>query len=196
MAIKKDREYRNVALTEFRALDEEGQYIVEGYATTFGSPYLLWEDWEGNKYYEEIDRNAFDDAVMNDVVFLFNHEGMVFARTKNGSVKLTIDDHGLKVRADLGLTQAAREMYEAIKTGLIDSMSWAFRVKEDSYNRENKTRTILKVSKIYDVSAVTFPANPETEISARNYVNGVIDAMKAERLDLDKRRLNLKNKNV
>lgn len=196
MAIKKDREYRNVALTEFRALDDEGQYIVEGYATTFNSPYILYEDWDGTKYYEVIDRNAFTDAAMNDVVFLFNHEGMVFARTKNGSVELTIDDYGLKVRADLGLTAAAREMYETIKAGLIDSMSWAFRVKEDSYDRETNTRKILSVSKIYDVSAVVFPANPDTEISARNYVNGVIDAMKAERLELNKRRLNLKNKNV
>ena len=193
MAVKNEREYRTIALTEFRASEEPDSYIVEGYATTFDDPYVLWE-YDGVEYKEQIDKNAFADADMKDVVFLYNHDGMVFARTRNKSVELSIDDHGLKVKADLGLTSAAREMYETIKAGLVDAMSWAFTIREEKYDKDKHLRTITKVKKVYDVSAVSFPANPATEISARSFVDGVINEEKAERLDLAKKRLKLKTK--
>lgn len=182
MPIKETREYRKYI--EFRAA-EDGEYIVEGYATTFNDPYVLYT-MDGIDYYEEVDRNAFDGANMNDVIFQFDHEGMVYARQKNGTLMLTVDDHGLHVRADLSKTAAAREMYESIRAGLISEMSFAFTVAEDAYNSETRTRTILKIKKVFDVSAVSIPANPSTEISARSYIEGVIEAERAERREAEK----------
>ena len=181
MPVKNDREYR-MMVQELRKLEEEDQrYIVEGYATTFNNPYLLFDDGE-YKVYEQVDRKAFDKTDMKDVIFQYDHEGMVFARNKNKTLDLSIDDHGLKVRADLSKTQAARDMYEAIAAGLVDQMSFAFKVRKDSYDKEKSLRTILDISKLYDVSAVSIPANPGTEISARSYCEGVIAEAKAERL--------------
>lgn len=177
MAIKNDREYRMIQMPEmqFRALeDEEQRYIVEGYATTFDDPYVLFE-YDGNKYMEQITRDALLNADMGDVIFLYNHEGMVYARQSNGTLQLSLNEHGLYVRADLSSTEASREMYESIKAGLVTQMSWAFTVEEESYNEKTRTRTILKVRKVYDVSAVSIPANPNTDISARSYWDGVIE---------------------
>lgn len=175
MAIKTDREYRLVQLPEmqFRALEDEA-YIVEGYATTFDDPYVLFE-YDGNKYMEQIDRGALLSADMSDVIFLYNHEGMVYARQSNGTLQLSINEKGLHVRADLSSTEASRAMYDSIKAGLVTQMSWAFTVEEESYNEKTRTRTILKVRKVYDVSAVSIPANPNTDISARSYWDGVIE---------------------
>lgn len=183
MAIKTDREYRNVELRAFELKDDD--YIVEGYATTFDDPYVLWEDGK-NVYYEQISRNAFDEADMSDVIFLYDHEGMVFARLSNDTLKIEMDEKGMKVTADLSSTTQSREMFEAIKTGLVTKMSWAFTVREDSFDEKTLTRTISKVKKVYDVSAVSIPANPDTSISARNYINGVIEVIEAERLQRQK----------
>lgn len=103
MPIKKDREYRNIG--EFNTSEN---YMVEGYASTF-EPYKMFEQ-DGVDYYEQIDRHAFDDADMTDVVFLRDHTGRVLARTKNGAVELSIDDHGLHQRTNLGLTGASRDV--------------------------------------------------------------------------------------
>lgn len=177
MAIKNDREYRMIQMPEmqFRALeDEEQKYVVEGYATTFDDPYMLFE-YDGIKYMEQIDRNALVGADMSDVIFLYNHEGMVYARQSNGTLTITINERGLHVRADLSSTEDSRRMFESIKAGLVTQMSWAFTIEEDSYNEKTHTRSILKVNKVYDVSAVSIPANPNTDISARSYWDGVIE---------------------
>lgn len=181
-----EREIRSAI--EFRAADNE-EYIVEGYATTFNDPYEMME-FDGVKYFEEVDRNAFDGADMNDVIFQYDHAGKVYARQKNGTLFLAVDDHGLRVRADLSKTESSRSMYEDIRAGLVSEMSFAFTVAEDAYNNETHTRTIRKIKKVYDVSAVSIPANPSTNISARSYFDGVIEAEKAERLraDADKAR--------
>lgn len=185
MAIKPDREYRMIQLPEmqFRAAEDE-KYIVEGYATTFDDPYVMFEV-DGVKYSEQIDRNALTGADMSDVIFLYNHEGMVYARQSNGSLQLSINDKGLYVRADLSLTEEARRMYENIKAGLVTQMSWAFTVDEESYNERTRTRSILSVRKVYDVSAVSIPANPNTDISARSFFEGVIE--EERRRDLARR---------
>lgn len=160
---------------QFRAVENEDQkYIVEGYATTYDDPYTLYE-FDGIKYMEQIDRNALADADMSDVIFLYNHEGMVFARQSNGTLTITSDERGLHVRADLSSTEDSRRMFESIKAGLVTQMSWAFTIEEDSYNEKTHTRSILKVNKVYDVSAVSIPANPNTDISARSYWDGVIE---------------------
>ena len=131
---------------------------------------------------EQIDRNALVGANMDDVIFLYNHEGMVFARQSNGTLTITINDRGLHIRADLSSTEDSRRMYESIKAGLVTQMSWAFTIEEDSYNEKTHTRSILKVNKVYDVSAVSIPANPNTDISARSFFDGVIEKEQAERL--------------
>lgn len=186
MAIKSNREYRMICLPEmqFRAAEEqegeEKRYIVEGYATTYDSPYTLFE-FDGVKYQEAISRDALAGADMNDVIFLYNHEGMVFARMSNGTLELSSDERGLHVRADLGSTEASREMFESIKAGLVTQMSWAFTIASDEYDEDTHVRTITGVKKVYDVSAVSIPANPETDISARDYWDGVISMEQEKR---------------
>ena len=192
--IRTDREYRTMpvmapVIPETREGEPEDRYEVEGYASTF-EPYVLFKDPEtGDEYREQIDPKAFDSADINDVIFLYNHDGQVMARQKNGSLQLNVDDHGLRVRADLGGSQRGREMYEEIRSGLIDQMSFAFTVDEDEYDRKTRTRTILRMRKLYDVSAVSMPANPGTDISARSadWIDGAIEQERAERLEAEKR---------
>lgn len=196
MAIKSEREYRMIQLPEmqFRALEDEDQkYIVEGYATTFDDPYVLFE-YDGNKYMEQIDRNALTGSDMADVIFLYNHEGMVYARQSNGTLQLSINERGLYVRADLSSTEASRQMYQSIKAGLVTQMSWAFTVDEESYNEKTRTRSILKVRKVYDVSAVSIPANPNTDISARSYWDGVIEEERRRERERAEKIERIKNK--
>lgn len=182
MAIKPDREYRN-----YGAFNAESEYIVEGYASTF-EPYELLEI-DGVKYYEKIDRHAFDEADMSDVVFLRDHEGRVMARTKNNTIQLDIDDHGLHQRTDLSKTQAARDMAEDIKVGNYQQMSFSFTVDESHFDKDTNTRIIDRVRKVFDISAVSFPANPQTEIglSMRDYFHGEMGKIQAERLEAEKR---------
>jgi len=183
----RDREYRSM---EMRLSDsEEVNYAVEGYASTF-ERYKLFED-EGVDYFEQIDSRAFDDADMTDCVFRVDHEGPVYARTSAGTVELWVDEHGLGQRADLSKTQRARDLYEDIKAGNYPKMSFAFTVAEDHYDRATHTRVIDRIAKVFDVSPVSFPANPTTElsVSTRDYFNGVIEAEKAERLERERREI-------
>lgn len=190
----KEREYRAVVLP-LRLPESEkridSDYYVEGFATTFNKPYLLYE-WDGVKYYEEIDRNALDDADLSDVIMQYDHHGKVLARISNGTLGLETNDKGLFIYADLSKSQAAKELYEEIRNGLITKMSWAFTVAEDRYDRETRTRTILKIKKVYDVSAVSIPANGDTDISARSWLDGVIEAEKRESLERRKKILKIK----
>lgn len=156
------------------------EFYVEGYASTFNDPYVLFEDWDGNEYREIISPDAFADADMGDVIMQYDHEGKVLARMSNGTLIVEPDEHGLFVAADLGGSQAARDLYEEISNGLVTRMSWAFSVGADEYDRDSKTTTITRVKKVYDVSAVSLPADPNTEISARNLLNGVIEQSRKE----------------
>lgn len=176
MPVKNDREYRNAQ--PFEARDEE--MIVEGYASTF-EPYVLWHEGDV-EVREQIDPHAFDNADMTDVIMQYDHEGRVYARQSNGTLELSVDDHGLKVRADLSKTAGSRQLYEDIKSGMITQMSFAFTIAEDDYDQKQHLRSIRSVRRVYDVSAVSIPANPGTEIAARSYFDGVIEAERAERL--------------
>ena len=182
-----NREYRDM---ELRLMNkEEESYKVEGYASTFEA-YKMFED-EGVDYYERIEPTAFDDADMSDAVFRVDHTGAVYARTSAGTVELFVDEHGLGTRADLSKTQRARDLYADIAAGNYPKMSFAFVVAPDGdhYDRATHTRVIDRIAKVFDVSPVSFPANPTTElnISARDYFNGVIEAEKAERLERERR---------
>lgn len=191
MPSNENREYRSLELRKAEVREgEEKDFIVEGYATTFGDTYELYRD--GHYIVKEnVDKDAFKNADMSDVVFQINHEGRVYARTRNGSVQLDMDEHGLHHRTDLGLTTSSREVYEDIDAGLYDRMSFAFTVTKDSYTEEELengdvilTRSILEVGKVYDISVVDFPANPFTDISARSKdrIDGEIKRFEAERL--------------
>lgn len=186
--MKNDREYRLLNL-EVEQRNEAGDpsYIVRGYASTY-EPYVLFEE-EGIQYKEQIDPHAFDEADLSDVVFRIDHEGAVYARSSAGTLEVGADEHGLYDRADLSKTAKARELFEDIVAGNYPKQSFAFTVKEDSYNRDTHTRTILKIAKVFDVSPVSFPANPSTNLSVatRDYFNGVIEIERAERLANEKR---------
>ena len=198
MPICKDREYRTLVSFGAEKKDdkEEKSYKVSGYASTFDT-YTLFEV-DGIEYKERIDSHAFDNADMSDVIMQYDHEGKVFARTSNGTLYVSVDERGLKVEADLSTTEASRELYDEIASGLIIKMSFAFKVSEEHYDSNSHTRVVDKISKVYDVSAVSIPANPDTEIFARSaFFDGVIEKEKAERLEQtrkenEKRKLKLR----
>lgn len=183
------REYRNMPVMAVQRAEEDGAaegakgFRVRGYASTFEEPYQLMEDRDGNAIYEVVDPHAFDSADMSDVIMQFDHSGMVFARTRNGSLTIGTDDHGLWIEADLSLTTDSRKLYESIETGLVDRMSFCFTIEEESYNKENRTWRVMKIGKVYDVSAVSIPANPGTDISAarKRILDGVIEEERTER---------------
>lgn len=180
-----EREYRTLTMAPV----EDMEYKVSGYATTFDDPYVLWEDRE-IVLREVVDHDALLNADMSDVILQYNHEGRVFARTSNGTLDIKPDAHGLMVEANLGGTDLGRGLYQEIKGGYTNKMSWAFVVDADEWKSETapdgrslETRTIKSIRKVYDVSAVSLPANDATEISARNLADGVIERVKAERLE-------------
>ena len=184
----KDREYRefDARQLELRKL-EDGQDVVEGYTTTFGEPYLLWDDGD-YRMFESVDAHAYDDCDMSDVIMQYNHEGRVFARGGNNTLEVKPDSHGLHIRGYLGGTEIGRQLLEEIRGGYTTKMSQGFRVAKDERkvveDRENNRvdiyRTILKVQKLYDVSAVSLPANDATEINARSFCEGVIAEVRGE----------------
>ena len=191
MPVKEGREYRSISAANFRALDEDGSCIVEGYATTFDEPYDF--GYHGMK--ERIDRHALDEADMSDVIFQYDHEGRVYARNTNNTLYFEPNDHGLFIAADLSKTSLARQMYEDIACGNVTRMSWAFTTVEEQYTEDsdNKvfTTRITRVKKVFDVSAVSYPADPNTEISARHLVNGEIEARRlreSQQRELDRKR--------
>ena len=190
MPMKTEREYRALAaVMEVRADAKDDEMIVEGYATTFNKPYELYS-YNNYRYMEQVDPNAFDECDMSDVIMQYDHAGRVYARTRNGTLKLEADDQGLKIRADLGKTDTAKQLYQEIKAGMTDRMSFGFTVglDEKTYVEDAEAgtttvmRTIKRFKKLYDVSAVSIPANDQTSISARMLSDGWIAEAEAERL--------------
>ena len=191
MPICRGREYRMAGLLEPQT-ERKGDagFCVEGYATTFDTPYVLYEI-DGVQYFEKIARGALDGADVSDVIMQYDHMGKVMARLSNGTLSLEADAHGLKICADLSKSAAAKDLYEEIRNGLITKMSWAFTIAEESYDRQTHTRTIEKIKKVYDVSAVSIPANGDTDIAARAWVDGVIDAERREALARKRQKIKL-----
>ena len=189
MATKNERLIRDMELRILQE-DREGQepnYRIEGYASTF-EPYVLFRDGD-IEYKEVIDPKAFDETDMSDVVLRVDHEGKVYARTSAGDLVVSVDEHGLKQEADLSRTAAGRSLFEDIAAGHYPKMSFAFTVKEDAYDREERLRKITKIAKLFDVSPVSFPANPGTEldVATRDYFHGVMEVERAERLAQEER---------
>ncbi len=170
---------REVRIAEIRAIEPavQGEMIVEGRAIVYDSPTVMYEI-DGIKYYEVIAEGALHGADLRDVPFKYNHSSsvMIMARTRNRTLELIPDDQGLLIRANLANTTAGRDLYELVKRGDIDKMSFAFTVLEDSYDRDTRTRKIRKFKRIWDVSAVDTPAYADTSISARSYFQAQAEA--------------------
>jgi HK97 family phage prohead protease len=164
---------RTVEIRDAQFSEENDAKILEGYAVVFDSPTVLYE-YDGVEYKEIIAKDAFDNADLKDVVLKYNHGDAkgILARTRNGSLQITIDEHGLKFRASLLNTPSSNEVYECVKNGLLDKCSFAFRCEEDAYNQDTHTRTILKIKRVYDLSVVDIPAYDDTNVEARNYFDG------------------------
>lgn len=185
MASNPNRETRTMQLTLRTAEGQEPDYIVEGYASTFDEYTLFSVD--GVDYNERIDPHAFDEADMTDVVFRVDHEGPVYARSSAGTVKINADERGLHQVADLSRTARSRAIYDEIAAGNYPQMSFAFTVAEDHVERGTHTRVIDRIAKVYDVSPVSFPANPNTFLTARSLIDGAIEQERAERLEAERR---------
>jgi HK97 family phage prohead protease len=188
--IDSGREYRRMEIRAKEVDDQTKEECkVDGYASTFNEPYELWT-FDGYTVREQIDTHAFDECDMSDVIMQYDHQGRVFARNSNGTLQIKTDEHGLYMEADLSGTEIGRQLFEEIKGGYTTKMSFGFTVDEDkreiTKNAADGTvdvlRTITKIRKLYDVSAVSLPANDGTEISARSYSDGVIAELEAERL--------------
>ena len=195
MAVKNDREYRDMTMEIRTAENEEApeeRKVVTGYASTFNEPYTLYEndDWRFN---EVVDARAFDNTDMSDVIMQYDHEGRVFARMSNNTLTVIPDERGLLIEADLGGTELGRQLFEEIRGGYTNKMSFGFTVDgeevldtRDADGKDLTVRTITSVRKLYDVSAVSLPANDATSISVRSLTDGEIERIRAERLEAEK----------
>ena len=190
------REYRKIDAAEMETrTGDAGEMVVEGYATTFNMPYRLAGD-DKVTVNEQVDRDAFKETDMSDVIMQYDHEGRVFARIANGTLQLAEDDHGLKITANLGGTEIGRQLFEEIQGGYTNKMSFGFTVTGEKKERTRDAdghvtilRTITKIGKLYDVSAVSLPANDATEISSRTISDGLIaEAMEEVRAEEERQR--------
>lgn len=175
----------------------DSEKYVDGYAAKYDK-YLLWDDGDWGRTYERFEPGCFDNTDMSDVILQFDHAGRVFARITNGTLAVEADDTGLFMAADLDKTELARGLYEDIAAGMITKMSWRFKVGKYYVEREegSKDRTIVhtEIPKIYDVSAVSIPANDNTEINARDFAHGVMDEIARREAELENKRRKLRTK--
>ena len=194
--IQEGQQYRSMELRAVANGAENPEYRVSGYSTMFNQPFVLYRDkWGGQEYEirEQVDSHAFDAADMSDVIFNLNHEGRVFARQSNGTLKLTIEQKGLHVDAYLGGTEEGRKIHQEIEGGYLTKMSYRFVVGDDKTEEFTEgekrviLRTITKIRKLYDVSVVSIPADDHTSISARSFSDGLIEKLQAERLEAEKK---------
>ena len=162
---------------EVRAAGDDS-LVVEGYASNFDVEYDL------GYFKESVARGAFDDVMQDDVRFLLNHTGAPLARTTNGTLELSVDETGLKYRAALADTQDGRDLYKLIKRGDITQSSFAFTIDNDEWSEDRSTRTITKIGRLLDTSAVTYPASPSTTVAARNMAAAAqeVEELKSEQV--------------
>ena len=197
-------EFRSFAIVNAEARkngEEADELIVEGVPCVFGKETVLYKgkDFECR---ELVQSNAFAGADMSDVIFNYNHGGRVYARTRNNTLSLEVREDGLHVRIKLMKDDEGHaQLYRDISSGLIDKMSFAFTVQESAYEYTERKgaptvelRTITKIGKLYDVSAVDIPAYDETSISARRAFDAEREKRGAESIGRAKNKLKLKLK--
>lgn len=184
MPIKQDREYRTMinpmsvpAFGEERNKRIDSDFYIEGYATTFNQPYEIC-DIGDQKYYEMIERSAIENADFSDVILLFDHAGIPYARISNKTLGVEADAHGLLTFADLSKTDRGKALFRDIQERMITRMSWSFKPKKVRFDEISRTFVISEIGKVFDVSACSIPANDATEISIRTMVDGAIETEK------------------
>ena len=192
---KQEAQTRALTVLNFNPTEKriDTDYYVEGFAARY-EPYVLYYDYDGQPIYERFERGCFDGCDMSDIIMQYDHEGKVLARNTNGSLVVEVNDDGLFVAADLGRTEAARDLYSDIQAEMVTKMSWRFRTGNYYYDKDTRTIVHLTVKKIYDVSAVSIPANDNTEINARAFVDGEIAEAARRDAELDDRRRRLRTK--
>lgn len=170
--MNKNKDYER-RLIEIRAVDnDENKMIVEGYAITYDKP--ATHQYGGRKFTETIKRGSLDNTDMKDVPMRYNHNDnvIIMARTRNKSLRLIKDEKGLKVESELIDTQSNRDLYKCIQEGLIDKMSFAFRVADGgdtwTFGENETTREVTNIAKLYDVSVVDTPFYDSTSIYTRS----------------------------
>lgn len=168
---------------------EDGKMVLEGYAIVFGQETLIGD--EENGFYESIDAGSLEGAEMKDVPLKYNHDDshLILARTRNHSLELSVDEKGLKVRAELIDTQSNRDVFASVKSGLLDKMSFAFSVSKQEWDRSGRTpkRKVTGIGRLYDVSVVDLPAYDGTSIYARSLEMADAD-FRAMDMEEDKRK--------
>lgn len=179
-------QYRAMQMEVEEDKSETPSYRVTGYASTFNQEYILGENDE-IRLIEKVDRNAFDNADESDVIMQYDHAGHVYARIANGTLELSEDEHGKRIDAYLGGTEEGRKLYEEIKGGYTNKMSFGFTVdewkQEERHGTDGKleiVQTVARIGRLYDVSAVSLPANDFTAISARSRFDAEVEKRMAE----------------
>ncbi|MFA5130269.1 MAG: HK97 family phage prohead protease [Patescibacteria group bacterium] len=193
---------KETRLADVKFEETEGKMTLEGYAIVFNQETLIGDEEYG--FLEEINRTALQDTLMKDVPMKYNHMDsfLIIARTKNKSLSLSVDNVGLKVHADLLDTQSNQDIYKMVRSGLLDKMSFAFTVEEQTWNKEGRVpkRIITKIGRLYDVSVVDTPAYDSTSIYARSLESMDLElkamelAEQAQRADTLKHRIRIKTK--
>ncbi len=159
-------------LIEMRAVGEGDKMTIEGYAIVFDSP--ATHKYGTRSFTETIKKGALDGADMKDVPLRYNHldSVMIMARTRNNSLRLIVDEKGLLIQADLIDTQSNRDLYKGIQEGLIDKMSFAFRVADKgdtwTFGEKDTRREVNNIERIFDVSLVDEPFYDATSIYSRS----------------------------
>lgn len=201
MKEKKLKELRLAAENlEVRADEQDtAKMIIEGYPIVFDKETFI--DCGFDSWYEKVDRNAFANADMSDVCLKYNHNDNVFilARTRNESLRLSIDDHGVYMHAELIDTTTNRDVYEMVRSGLLTEGSFAFTVTNHTESKDESGevhRTITGIGKLFDVAICPNGAYGDlTEIYARSL--DLLESKKKDKAEALKRCevLRLKNKN-
>ena len=186
MPMLESRQYRTMPFSTPKQAEKKNKFdsdcYVEGYAAKY-EKYELFR-FDDRIVYEEFVPGCFRDCDMSDIIFQYDHHGKVFARLSNNTLTVEPDEIGLFICADLSKTSSARSMFEDIECGNVTKMSWGFMPDYKTLEtiEQGKEITIRhhRIEKIYDVSAVSIPANNDTEIQARNFANGAIDKLMKE----------------
>lgn len=178
-------------VVNLRAVDlneDKKDMWIEGQAIVFNKETILFKIG-GVEYKEIIDSHSVDKADTSQCFLKFNHDdNQVVARTKNGTLELEIREDGLYIKAKLANTTAGRDLYELVRSGIVDKMSFAFSIAEESFNEETHTWRVIRISKLWDVAAVAHPAYEETDLYARRLEDvETIRVKEVEALEANKR---------
>lgn len=181
-----NKKYYKNQIRDIEAKEEDKKMVVYGKAIVYDTPTVLFSV-DGEEYKEIIKKDAFKGANLKNAFFKYNHndQNIPLARYKNGGVKFIEKEDGVYIEAVFSDTSFARDLYTLIKDQVLDRMSFAFTIKEEEYNEEEKTFYIKKIEAIYDISAVNVPAYDDTFIYAQRTQE--VDALRAEKLESLKR---------